>query len=150
MTKEETRNRLADVENQMTQMAAMIIEMNAFIIAARGSYPTAPNTITPNAGETSRDNQNQNKEPVQEHLPKTTPDMVNLEEDGTSKKTPSRAKDEEEAKMLAKIEKCLASQGYKLQRFNKFSLYAKVVIPKNQKKPEFVSKYKGTGCPKTT
>ena len=71
-----------------------------------------------------------------------------MEEDDQINKT-SKIKDEEEAKRLAKIEECLASQGYKLQRFNKFSLYVKVVVPENYKEPEFVSKYDGTGCPKS-
>ena len=49
---------------------------------------------------------------------------------------------------MAKIEECLASQGYELQRFDKFSPYTKVVVIENYKKPEFVSKYDSTGCPK--
>lgn len=73
--------------------------------------------------------------------------MVNLEEDDQAKKT-SKAKDEEEAKRLAKIEECMTSQGYELQRFDKFSPYAKVVVPENYKELEFVNKYVGTGCPK--
>ena len=71
---------------------------------------------------------------------------MDLEEDIRVKKI---SKDEEEAKRLAKIEECFTSQGYELQRFDKFSPYAKVVVLKNYKEPEFVNKYDGTGCPKS-
>ena len=54
-----------------------------------------------------------NIEPIQENPPKTTPEVVNLEEDDQTKKA-SKTKDEKEAKKLAKIEECLASQGYEL------------------------------------
>ena len=57
---------------------------------------------------------------------------MNIEENDPTKKI-SKTKDEEEAKRLAKIEECLASQGYELQRFDKFSLYAKLVVPENYK-----------------
>ena len=69
--------------------------------------------------------QSEKKESVQENPLKTRPDVVNLEEGDQTKKT---SKDEEEAKRLAKIEEYLASQGYELQRFDKFSPYAKVVV----------------------
>ena len=70
-----------------------------------------------------------------------------MEENNPTKKA-SKTKDKAEVKRLAKIEECLASQGYELQRFNKFLLYAKLVVPENYKEPKFVSKYDGTGCPK--
>ena len=50
---------------------------------------------------------------------------------------------------MAKIEECLTSQGYELQRFDKILPYAKVVVPENYKEPEFVNKYDGTGYPKS-
>ncbi|XP_030456594.1 uncharacterized protein LOC115677553 [Syzygium oleosum] len=149
LAEEETRNRLAEVENQMNQMAAMMAEMKALIITARGSYPTIPNIGAPNAGETSHEEQNRNKEPIQENPPKAKPEVVNLEEEDTSKKTSYKPKDEEGAKRLAKIEECLTSQGYELWRFDKFSPYAKVVVLENYKELEFVSKYGGSGCPKS-
>ena len=51
--------------------------------------------------------------------------------------------------MISKIDECLASQGYELQRFDKFSPYAKVAVPENYKEPKFVNKYDGTGCSKS-
>ena len=45
MAREETRTRLVEVENEMTQMAAMMAEMKAFIIAAKGFYPTISNPV---------------------------------------------------------------------------------------------------------
>ena len=39
MAEEETRTRLAEVENQLTQMAAMMAKIKVFIIATKGSYP---------------------------------------------------------------------------------------------------------------
>ncbi|KAI6674159.1 hypothetical protein NL676_002065 [Syzygium grande] len=86
---EETCTRLVEVKNQMTQMTAMITEMKAFVIAMKGSYPVVSN-------------------------PKVAPEIMDMKEDIRFKKT---SKDEEEAKRLAKIEECLASQGYELQRF---------------------------------
>lgn len=130
-------------------MATMMTKMKAFIIAAWGSYPTVPNACTPNAGEASHGHQNQNKQPVQENPPKVTQEVVNLEEEDISKKISHKLKDEEDAKRLAKIEECLASQGYKLQRFNKFLPYAKVVVPENYKEPEFMNKHGGSGCQKS-
>ena len=52
MVEEEICARLAEVENQMTQMVAMMAEMKAFILASQGSYPTTPNVGTSNATET--------------------------------------------------------------------------------------------------
>ena len=117
-----------------------MVEMKAFILASQGSYPTTQNVGASNATETMIEDPIKNKEPVQENLPKTTLEVVNLEEDDLAKKT-SKVKDEEKSKRLAKIKECLASQGYELQRFDKFSLYAKVVVSKNYKELEFVSKY---------
>ena len=105
MAEEETRTRLAEVENQLTQMAAMMVEMKTFIIAAKGSHPTIANPRTANAAEIPIEDTMRSKEPIQENPPKSTPKIVNLE-DVRVTKTP---KYEEEAKQLAKIEKCLAN-----------------------------------------
>ena len=110
MAEEETRTPLTEVENQMVQMVTMMAEMKAFILASRGSYPTTPNVGTSNANETSIEDPVRNKEPIQENPQKTTLEVVNLEDDDQTKKA-SKTKDEEEAKRLAKIEECLASQG---------------------------------------
>ena len=148
MAEKETRARLVEVENQMTQMVAMMANMKAFILTYWWCYSTIPYVGTSNATETPIEDSVKNKEPVQENPPKTTLEVVNLEEDDQINKT-SKIKDEEEAKRLAKIKECLASQGYKFKRFDKFSLYTKVIVPENYKELEFVSKYDGIGCPKS-
>ena len=86
MAEEENRTRLAKVENQLTQMAAMIAEKRTFIIAAKGSYLIVSNS-------------------------KAALEIMDIKEDIWVKRT---SKDEEETKRLAKIEECLASQGYEL------------------------------------
>ena len=121
--------------------------MKAFILTSQESYPTTPNVETSNAIETLTEDPGRNKVPVQENSPKIMPKVVNLDEDDQIKKT-SKTKDEEEAKRLAKIEECLVSQGYELQRFDKFSPYIKVIVLENYKEPEFVSKYDGMVAPK--
>ena len=87
MAKEETHTRLVEVENQMTQMVAMMAEMKTFIVASRGSYPTIPNTGTSNATNTSIEEIVRIKEPIQENPPKATRELVNLEENDLAKKS---------------------------------------------------------------
>ena len=86
-------------------------EMKTFIVAAKGSHPAVANPGTTNAAEVPIEDTMKSKKPIQENPPKFAPEIVNLEDDVWVTKT---SKDKEEAKRLAKIEECLASQGYEL------------------------------------
>ena len=88
----------------------MMAKMKTFVLTSHGQYLATLNVETSNATETPIEDSVRNKETIQENPPKTTPEVVNLKENDQIKKT-SKTKDEEEAKRLAKIEECLASQG---------------------------------------
>ena len=64
MAEEETRAWLVEVENQMTQMVAMMVEMKTFILTSRGQYLTTSDARTSNAIETPIEEPARNNEPI--------------------------------------------------------------------------------------
>ena len=148
MEHEELTPRVANLENQINMIAAMMAEIKAMMTATQVKSSNAPEAnpfVNPNTSTGSDINQTASTEPEREAPPRALPVVVDLEKE---KKEKPSAKTEEDARRLAKIEECLSNQGYELARFDKITPFAKIEVPAGYKEPEFVRKYDGTGCPR--
>ncbi|XP_039173893.1 uncharacterized protein LOC120296239 [Eucalyptus grandis] len=144
MENEDVSIRVANMENQLAQLTALMAEISRKIseppapAIAGTSTPVLSGPTPPLAGEPH----------VTNPAEKVTPVIVNL--DPPPKQGSAIRFDEENASRLAKMEELLCVlKGYEMKGVDKLTPYAKVKVPENFKEPEFMRKYDGTGCPIT-
>ncbi|KAL3748121.1 hypothetical protein ACJRO7_009363 [Eucalyptus globulus] len=152
MENEDVSIRVANMENQLAQLTALMAEISRKIsepptsTIAGTSTPVLSGPTPPSAGEPHV--ADPAEKGASEEAPSVTPVIVNL--DPPPKEGSAIRFDEENARRLAKMEERLCVlQGYEMKGVDKLTPYAKVKVPENFKEPKFTRKYDGTGCPIT-